>query len=907
MALTAGTRIGPYEITGTLGAGGMGEVYRARDTRLKREVALKVLPDTFASDSDRLARFQREAELLASLNHPHIAAIHGLEESNGIRALVMELVEGPTLADRIEQGSIPVDEALPIAKQIAEALEAAHEQDIIHRDLKPANVKVRPDGTVKVLDFGLAKALDPGAASPPSANLTNSPTITSPAMMTGVGVLLGTAAYMSPEQARGKAVDKRTDVWAFGCVLYEMLTGKRAFGSEDLSNTLAAVLRDEPDWRLLPADTPAAVRRLLRRCLRKDVKERLHDISDARIEIDEALAAQIDEPGQITRMMLPSAWRRVATHASTALVASAVVGAVVWLALRPVIPPLRVLRFTITPPSVAALTISGSGRDLAITPDGTRVVYVGANGSALFVRALDQLDATRLTGLGAPRGPFLSPDGQWIGFVDGLVLKKVALSGGPAVVLGRIGSGARGASWGSDNTIVLATSDPATGLQQIPAEGGAPTVLTRPNLAGGEADHLWPEFLPDGEAVLFTITTTTGGLDAASVAVLDLRTGTHTILIRAGRHAHYVRSGHLVYAVAGTLRAVPFDLTNRAVIGPPVPVVPEVVMSAYGAADAVVADDGTLVYVPGTGAAAERTLVWVDRQGREEPLMAPVRAYQYPRLSPDGRRVALDVRDQELDIWTWDFIREMPARLTFDPGQDYFPVWTPDGRRLVFSSSRAGVRNLFWQAADGTGTIERLSESPNAQDPSAMSPDATRLVFKEQSPKTGWDLMVLTLDKQRHVEPLVRTTFDEVNAEISPDGRWLAYQSNESGQNEVYVRPFPDVNGGRWQISTGGGRQPVWARSGEELFYLAPSGTLIVVRIGRATSFTPGVVTKLFEGRRYHVTSGGALGRHYDVSLDGRRFLMIKPEGGSDQTAASPIFIVVQNWAEELKRLVPTE
>ena len=902
MSLSAGARLGPYEVVAPIGAGGMGEVYRARDTKLNRDVALKVLPEAFVLDPDRLARFKREAQVLASLNHPSIAAIYGLEESNGVQALVLELVEGPTLLDRISQGPIPLDDALPVAKQIAEALEAAHERGIIHRDLKPANIKVRHDGTVKVLDFGLAKALAPVAAGMAGDELSHSPTITGPAA-TRVGVLLGTAAYMSPEQARGQPIDKRTDVWAFACVLYEMLTGQAAFPGTDISEVLAAVIKSEPAWSALPTATPWKLQALLRRCLQKAPRQRLHDIADARLEIDETLAAPASEPGEIVRVVLPSTWRRVATHVSTALVGTVVGGALVWLTF-PVLPPFAVSRFNITPPSAAVLTISGSDRDLAITRDGTHVVYAGVNGSALFVRALDQLEATPLTGLGAPRGPFLSPDGQWIGFSDGgTALKKVALNGGPAVLLVRRAPGIRGASWGPENVIVFATDDPATGLQRIPAEGGSPSLLTRPNRAAGEADHLWPEFLPDGRAVLFTITATTGSPDDASVAVLDLRSGAQTTLIRGGRHAQYVRSGHLVYGVAGSLRAIPFDLTNRTVIGGPVPVVPEVVTSLDGVTNAAVADNGTLVYVPGATVGPERTLVWVDRQGREEPLKAPIRAYQYPRLSPDGRRVALDMRDQERDVWTWDFIRETPTRVTFDPGLDEFPVWTPDSQRLVFSSSRAGVWNLFRQTADGTGAIERLSETANAQAPSAISPDGTRLVFVEQFPETGLDLMMLRLDQQPNVEPLVRTTFDESNADISPDGRWLAYQSNASGSNEVYVRPFPDVNDGQWLVSSGGGQQPLWARRGDELFYLAPSGAVVAVKIERARRFTAGTVTKLFEGRYFL----GGFGRNYDVSLDGRRFLMIKPGGGSGQAVASPTFIVVQNWAEELKRLVPTK
>jgi eukaryotic-like serine/threonine-protein kinase len=905
--LESGTMIGLYRIDRLIGAGGMGAVYRARDMKLGRDVAVKVLPAPFISDSERLARFEREARLLAALNHPHIAAIYGFEETHGVRALILELVEGDTLADRLVHGPVPVDQALTVAQQIAEALEAAHEKGIIHRDLKPANITITPAGVVKVLDFGLAKIYADESAGP---DLLHSPTITAG---TREGMILGTPAYMSPEQARGQAVDKRTDIWAFGCVLYEMLTGRTAFAGQTISDTIAAILEREANWAVLPGSTPMRVRDLLQRCLRKDPRGRLHDIADARIEIEETLTAPPAETARVTSSTIvrpTSQSRRIVLFAAAALVLGGVAAIAVWLATRPILPPSRVSRFTIAPSTEAALTISNEDRDLAITPDGSRVVYVGANGSALFVRALDQLDATRLTGLGVPRGPFLSPDSQWIGFGDGLdALKKVPLSGGAAVLLGHADGSLRGATWGPDDTIIFATTNGATGLQQIPAAGGETTVLTRPNRATGEADHFWPEFLPDGQAVLLTINAAAGGLDAASIALLDLRTGAQTILIRGGSHAHYVRSGHLVYGAAGALRAVPFDLAARAVVGPPVAILSQVATTFAGAVNAVVADDGTLAYVPGRLERETRQMlmVWVDREGREEPIKAPPRGYFYPRVAPDGTRVALYTFDQEYDIWLWDLARATLTRVTSDPGQDTFPVWTPDSRRLIFGSERSGARNLFEQVADGTGAIERLTESPNLQNPTTISPDGARLVFTETMPRTGDDVMMLPLSGERRAVALIQTPFAERNGEVSPDGRWIAYEANDSGQFEIYVRPFPNVIEGRWQVSSGGGTRPLWARNGQELFFLALTGALMRVGVERGTSWAATAPVQLFEGLYTTGTLRARLGRSYDVSPDGKRFLMSKPgaEAGTDGTAALTSIVVVQNWQEELKRLAP--
>jgi serine/threonine-protein kinase len=913
MPLSAGTSLGPYEILSALGAGGMGEVYRARDTKLDRAVAIKILPDVFAADTDRIARFQREAKTLASLNHPNIAHLHGLEESDGVRALVMELVEGEDLAQRIARGALLVAEALPIAKQMADALEAAHEQGIIHRDLKPANIKVRPDGTVKVLDFGLAKAMEPtGVASP---SVSQSPTITTPAM-TQAGMLLGSAPYMSPEQARGKPADKRSDIWAFGCVLYEMLTGQRAFDGQGVSETLARVIEREPDWAKLPATLSPALRTYLRRCLQKDPRQRVQAIGDVRLALEGAFETPLP---QTAAPAVVAPWRRVAVAAVAALiVGGAIIGTLVWVGMRQVEPaPPAISRLQITPSGTSALSLFWNNRDLAVTPDGSRVIYVGNRGTQLFVRALDSLVPMAVFTGGIVNGPFVSPDGQWIGFADGRgLLKRVPVTGGPAVIVATIDTaGLAGATWGPDDTIILATAAVETGLQRVSAAGGPKMVLTRPDREQGEADHFWPEMLPGGRAVLFTITPLTGGLGATQIAVLDLETGTRKILVRGGSHAHYVPSapasprreeregGHLVYAAGSALRAVPFDLSSLETRGPSVAVVPDVVTTINGGVDAVVAANGTLVYVPGSERTS-RTLAWVDRQGRETPIAAPPRPYLLPALSPDGTRVMVFGNDQEHDLWLWDLGRTTLTRLTLTPGVDGIGVWTPDSRRVIFTSERTGVRNLFRQAADGSGTVERLTESPNTQYPSAVSPDGRYVIFTEAAPSTADDVMMMELDGSRRVTPLVQSPFDERNGSVSPDGRWLAYEANDSGRVEVYVRPFPDVNSGRWTVSTNGGTRPIWVRSGEELVYVSPTGALMRVGVARGSSWvatTPTLVVK--EG---YYTIPQWWGLSYDISADGQRFLMLK-EGGADGAAAPASIIVVQHWAEELKRLVPTK
>jgi serine/threonine-protein kinase len=896
--------IGPYQIVAKLGEGGMGEVYRATDTRLKRDVALKILPENFATDPERLARFQREAQVLASLNHPNIAAIHGLEESNSTRALVMELVEGETLADRIARGPIPVDEALPIAKQIAEALEAAHERGIIHRDLKPANIKLRPDGTVKVLDFGLAKALEPAIGV--ATDVSQSPTITSPAMMTSVGTLLGTAAYMSPEQARGKPVHKRADIWAFGCVLYEMLTGTRAFGGSDVAETIGAVIHKDPPWGALPVGTPGTVRTALQRCLEKDPKRRIRDIGDVQLALSGAFDTQVPPSTVVDERSRP--W--LATAIVAVLVVAAGSAGTAWWLLRSTSPPRGPVRFAITPSESEPLNIHGFFRQIAVSPTGAHVAYVtGSADSRLMIRGIDEIQAAPLRGSTGAGFPFFSPDGRWIGFFTGGSgdLKKMPIAGGAPVTICHYVGTPRGASWGPDGTIVFATNDTNTGLLSVSSDGGEPAPLTKPDPAKGEQDHWMPSFSPDGRVIFFTVSSENGA-DSAQVAALDLRTGERKTLIRGGSDAVYVEApgrsqedAFLVYGYAGTLKAARFDLSRLLLVTEPVSVVERVVMLQTAVTNFGISRDGTLVYVPGdssTGVA--RALWWVSRDGTEQPLNAPRRPYTSARLSPDGTRVVLAVSDEANDVWIYDIGRHSLTRLTTDPNLDNSAIWSVDGQRIFFTSARSGPPNIYSQRADGTGVADRLTTSASIQGLGSFSPDGRLLVFHEGNTLNQGDVMVLRLDPRPHVEPLLQTSFSEGAGEVSPDGRYIAYHSNESGRDEVYVRPFPMVEGGgRWTISNAGGSRPAWSRDGKELFYFDATRAMMMVPIQATPTFSAGTPTKLFDGPWYAV----ATTRPYDVSRDGQRFLMIRDTDGANSGPAT--MTVVVNWFEELKRLVP--
>jgi len=876
-------RLGVFEVVSPLGSGGMGEVWKARDTNLHREVALKILPDAVALDHGRMARFRREAQVLASLNHPHIGAIYGFEESGGIQALVLELVEGPTLADRIAQGAIPLDESLRIAAQIAEALEAAHEQGIIHRDLKPANIKLRPDGPVKVLDFGLAKAHEPA-----SGEVTASPTITSPALMTGAGVLLGTAAYMSPEQARGKPADKRCDIWAFGCVLFEMLTAQRAFGGDDVMDVVVAVMTKEPDWSALPPALPTRVATLLRRCLRKDARERLKDIGDARLEISEPFLPGSTPPSG-SQAVAPSrahSWRGIALVA----VVSALAGGLgVWRVMSGVKPTSGpVVRFAmeLSPGDQLAATNS---RVVAVSPDGRYVVYV-AN-QRMYLRSMDQPDASEINGTSGGtsvhgRNPFFSPDGRWIGFWHNGALKKVAVTGGVPVTICATAVVPYGATWTADDEILFGLG--SGGIARVAVSGGEPQTVVR--VENGQMAG-WPEVLPDRKTVLFTLVT--GIWDNAQIAVQSLATGRRQVLFQ-GTDARYVSSGHLVYGLRGALYAVPFNLQQLNVVNRPAVVVQNVAVNTTtsGVMQASLSANGTLVYT--STASEQRRLSWVDRSGRSEPIPAEPRAYTYPRLSPDGQKIAVSATAPTPDIWVYDIPRGVQTRITLD-GNNTRSVWTPDGKRLAYASDRAGgPPNIYWIDANGSAPPERLTTSPNQQVPEGWAPDGKTLAFSEFTPETNWDIWMLDFPP-RKPRVFLRTPVHDGGRAFSPDGRWFAYYSDESGRGEVYVRSYPGP-GDKWLISTGGGAEPVWSRNGRELFYRSGK-RLMAVDVTLQPSFAAGRPRVLFEGPYV-----SALPANFDVSLDGQRFVMLEPERPD---ARPPSLGIVLNAFEELARVAP--
>ena len=911
MALSPGTRLGVYEVTAKIGEGGMGEVYRARDTTLDRDVALKVLPEEFTSDPDRLVRFEREARVLASLNHTNIGHIYGLEEAEDTRALVLELVEGPTLADRIAQGAMPSDDALPIARQIAEALEAAHEQGVIHRDLKPANIKVRDDGTVKVLDFGLAKALEPGGSQP---DVSQSPTLSLTAAATQMGTIIGTAAYMAPEQARGEAADRRADIWAFGVVLYEMLTGRRPFEGRTLSDTLASVLARDPDLDALPTGTPAAVRRLLTRCIEKDPKRRLRDVAEGMLQLEEGLSAE-SEPGAadaLSPQMAPlRLWQRPASVLALAATMLLVGGLAVWGLLRPEPVPAGLVRFTIVPPTEAALDMLGLGQDLTLSPDGSLLVYKGVSDTGrpqLYVRRIDDLEPVPLRGSDGAVNPFMSPDGQWVGFTDPRApgrLQRVSTLGGTPLVVVESPSSVWGATWGQDDTIVFGTDE---GLFRVPVGGGQPEALTIPDGAQDETGHNWPSVIPDRNALVFSIRSGRSDPVANSqLAALDLGSGEVTRLGLAGVSPRYAFTGHLVYAAEdGSVRAVPFDAASLEVTGSPVPLIDGVRVKASGAADFSLSDDGRLVFVTGAGG-VRRSLVWVDRQGQEEPIGAPPGAYLYPRLSPDGTRLLVDSRDDNDDIWLWDLTRGGLTGLALTAESNRFGIWTPDNQ-IVFSSARDGEgQNLYRMSADGTGPVERLSDGPSTHWPNSVARDGSALTFWQPGGDSS-DINLLRLDDgPPRIEPLLATEFNELNGEISPDGAWLAYESDESGRSEIYVRPFPDVGSGRSPVvSTGGGQRPLWGPQGRELFYQTPAG-IMGVTVDTTNGFTASAPTLIVAGS-FFGPPGAFRARTYDIAPDGQRFVVMKdasPDGASNAESSSPEIHVVLNWFSELSERVP--
>jgi serine/threonine protein kinase/Tol biopolymer transport system component len=899
MSLSRGDRLGPYEIVSAIGAGGMGEVYRAHDTKLGRDVALKVLPADFALDADRLERFKREAQFLASLNHPNIAAIHGFEDSGDVHALVLELVEGETLAERIARGAIPFDEALPLARQICDALEAAHGHGVIHRDLKPANIKVRPDGTVKVLDFGLAKAGQSGGSGSQASGFdaTLSPTMTSPGLMTGVGVVLGTAAYMAPEQAKGRLVDKRSDIWAFGCVLYEMLTGRRAFGGDDATDLIAAIVRGEPDWSALPPDVPAHMRTLLRGCLEKDRRRRIGDIAVAHFLLDDSAARAGDVPVAVP----PAARRGRVVMIAVAGVVLGAVGALVTARLLSQPPPTRVSKFEIVSSNEQPFA-SPLGVNVAISPDGSAIVYHAqpAGVDQLMVRRINELDPRPIAGTTHSTNPFFSPDGTRVGFVSGGQIKTIALSGGPPSIVCDVQGQVQGATWVID-AIVFAQA--GAGLFRVPAVGGRPENIAAPNVKEGETDYRWPDALPGGNAIIYTVFGS-GGIRQARIAARRLDGSGAKILVEGGTNPHYVSSGHLIYAtIPSAIAAVPFDLARLEVMGAPVPVQDGVVAKGNGAADYGIANDGTLVYLRGGATVFQtgRGFQWVGRDGKSlGPVASNVEGPRYPRLSPDGRRLAVTLGpSNQGNIWMIDVAGgAQPLELTFK-AHNVTAIWRPDGRYLVFTSDRQGQRNLFGIPADGSALEpERLSPSPYEQTPLTWSSDGRWMLFMENAPKTGSDLFVLDMTGDKKSRAWLQTEFDEEEASFSPDGRWVSYVSNQTGRAEVWVRPFPGPGAPR-RVSPEGGHEPVWSRSGKELFYQSGRKMMTVEVASSAPELQLKPPRVLFEGG--FLPYDPNVPRTYDVAPDGR-FLMIR----EDEQPASASFVVVQNWIEDLKRLVPS-
>ena len=904
---------GHYEVLEKLGQGGMGEVYLALDRNLGRQVAIKILPAEFSTDPERLARFEREAKLLATLNHPNIAAVYGFEEANGLRFLVLELVEGETLQTRLDRGTLPMDEALETCRQVAEGLEAAHERGVVHRDLKPGNIMITPEGKVKVLDFGLARAY---TGETTGIDIANSPTIT--AQMTEPGVILGTAAYMSPEQARGRAIDRRSDIWAFGCVLYECLTGSRAFHGETVSDTLAHILKGEPDWNKLPTETPTHIKVLLRRCLEKDPRKRLHDIADARIEMHE----EIELPAEIVTAPRRIRLGWLIATSMTALVIGALVGPGVMKYFRPATSPISQPLVRSSVRLEPGYWLDGlrlippqgfyqpTRTAMAISSDGRFMVYSAVKENPgtqdkphLYLRRFDLLEAKPIAGTEGGISPFLSPDDRWVGFwADGKLMKVPAEGGVPSVLCDVLQP--YGFSWGSDNQIIFAR-DRSSGLSRVSADGGKPETLTMPDPSNGEYGHRLPYCLPSGKGILFTIKRYAWDHEPR-VAVLELGTRKWHVLLEDAADARYVATGHLAFLRRGTLMVVPFDLDKLQLTGPPVPALANVAQALNttnsardtAAGQFSISASGSMAYASGGIIPdQENSLVWVDYRGKAEPIASFKAPFSSPLLSPDGQRIAYSSFGMEGHIWVHDLKRGTATKLTSE-GVSQEKAWAPDGRRVVFDWLDTGVPNLYWQPVDGSSPMERLTQSDYMQWPGSWSPDGETLAFVQVGPDSGDDILFLHMPERR-ITPFLNSRFNERYAEFSPDGRWIAYGSDESGRQEVYVQPFRGP-GGKWQISNEGGRDPLWSRNGKQLFYRWGDQVWVVdVQIG--SDFSTSKPRLLFEQPGYARSS---LVRTWDISPDGQRFLMVKQ--GEREPKPVTEMILVQNWFEELKRLVPT-
>ena len=887
MHVAPGTRLGPYEVVSLVGAGGMGEVYKARDTRLDRTVAIKILPPELAADAQFRERFDREARAVSQLDHPYICSLYDVGEQTGTSFFVMPYLEGDTLARRLKHGELPLDDALTIAIQIVDALDKAHRVGIVHRDLKPSNIFLTKRGA-KLLDFGLAKARGPAFVGAGVSTLPTTPT-----NLTTRGTVLGTLQYMAPEQIEGQEADARTDIFAFGTVLYEMLTGKKAFEGKSHASLISSILKDDPCAisELRPL-TPPLLDHIVRKCLAKDPAARWQSARD----LLDALR-WIHDPGALSPAGAATPhtqWRERIAWVLVAIAMTTIIGTRILRRARPE-PPRSTSRFAVVLPPGQALTRVGR-HVVAVSPDGTKVAYV-AN-QQIYLRAQNQLDAVPIRGTDEdPTEPFFSPDGQWLAYFTRGYLKKIVVSGGAPVTLCEAGN-PYGAAWIGDRILVGAGP---RGLVEVPAAGGTPKTLVSADPQKSEFLH-GPQLLPGGEVLLFTVRTGAGRWDDGQIVVQTVKGGPRKVVVQGGTDGRFVPTGHLVYARDGVLFAVPFDPRRLEVTGGAMLIADGVVESfggGTGAAQFGISSTGTLVYVAGS-ATAKRNLVWLDSEGREEVLPTEPRGYVYPRISPDGTRLALDVRDQQDNaIWIWNFAHETLTRLTFEKDA-LNAVWTPDGKRIIFGLGQSGTRSLFWKSADGTGTAERLTKALTAQFPQSVSPDGRFVVFRQETSAAGGptDLMLLPLAGNRQATPLVQSqsSFQQRDGEISPDGRWLAYQSNESGQSEIYVRPFPEVGRGRWQVSSGGGSQPVWSRSGRELYFVTTDHYLAQVSVESAAGrFAVSKPVNVRDVRQFFVRSPG---RSYDISPDGRRFLMIRDSaigGGQAQ------LVIVEHWFDELR------
>jgi Tol biopolymer transport system component len=893
-----GMQLGCYQILSLIGAGGMGEVYQAHDTKLGRDIAIKVLPKAFADDPERLVRFQREARMLAALNHPNIATIYGLEHSDGEHYLVMELVSGVTLAQRISKGPVPLREALKVSCQIAEALEAAHEKGIVHRDLKPANVKLTPEDRVKVLDFGLAKAFSGDG----DVDLSQAPTLSEE------GRILGTPAYMSPQQARGQLVDKRTDIWAFGCVLFEMLSGSPTFKGGTISDTIAAILEREPAWNQLPVATPPTVRRL-RRCLEKDPKRRLRDIGDARIELEEALTNPPQDNFQHKTAGMTR--RQAITGLAGAALGAASTGIFAINRYRGATPR-NLTRFALALPEGSVAEASFNKR-VGISPDGTLVAYnitVAGQGPNLaeakfYLRSLSELEPKILMAGGGV--PFFSPDGHWLGFftvgVGTYQLRKIGLHGGAPVSICAATAFA-GATWADGDTIYFVSDIPG-GVLSVPASGGQPKEVAKIDFTKGERIHKYPHALPGGKAVLFTVATVDSeSFDDAHIAVFSTRTGQRKVLVDGGTNPLYSPSGHVVYARNGSLLAVRFDPDRLEVAGQPFTVLEGILMSRNtGVANFDISASGDLIYIPGKAEGGARTLFWVNRNGDAEKLPLPPRSYLHPRISPDARKLAIEIEGSNHDIYVYDFASGVLSNITTD-GVSHWPIWSPDGKEIGYRSGPMAAWKLWQVAADRSHSPEQVPATGVSQSAESYSPDGRAIIYTVAAPDAAPKIAIVPLQGDRTPRTLDNTKYAQGSAKFSPDGRWVAYCSNESGKPQVYVQAFPGP-GPKVQVSNDGGTDPVWKRTGGELFYRT-GDSMMAVPVSTAPTFTAGRPQELWKG---HYSQGmssscgppGTTSSNYDVTADGKRFLMIKDD--DQDSAISKQIIVVLNWADEVRRL----